>query len=136
MSLILFICVSLILLNFTTVSNGYDYSINQEGVIFLKFDKTSGNYFSYDATFSAYKLGSDGILFRGEHEPNREDSSKIESFNKKQNYDLTLDRLKQQIFVQKSKKIKNQESITEKLTTETRTSKKINFVISKSGFGY
>lgn len=85
-----------------TVSIGYDYSLAQEGVIFLKYDKTSGNYFSYAATFSAYKVGPDNILFRGEFGPSIQEIIKSVDYNKGEKPSLTLNKLKKMIFHEKN----------------------------------
>ena len=58
-----------------STSIGFDYFIDQEGVLFLKYDEVSGNYFSYEATFSAYKVGKNNALYTGNNELNIGDDS-------------------------------------------------------------
>ncbi|WP_223786959.1 hypothetical protein [Marinicella meishanensis] len=78
-----------------TLSIGYDYKINEEGVLFLKYDKTSGNYFSYAAFNSAYKVGKNDILYLGENEPSNENKSALEAL--KEAHYLTLNNLREQV---------------------------------------
>lgn len=86
-----------------TTSIGYDYEINQEGVIFLNHDETSGNYFSYAANNSAYKVGSNNILYTGENELNIEVNRVADVLDSKNDFQLTIDKLKDEVFIIKSK---------------------------------
>jgi hypothetical protein len=86
-----------------TSSLGYDYLLNKDGVIFLKHDKTNGNYFSYAAKFSAFKLDENKTLYRGNDQQTEKDNIK----NSDKNYYLALDQLKEEIFLKKVNKRKS-----------------------------
>jgi len=85
-----------------TVSINYEYSLNQEGVIFLKYDNTSGNYFSYSASRTAFKVGRNNTLYTGDQEQTEAEKFADKVINKNETEQLGIESLKQMISQNKS----------------------------------
>jgi len=85
-----------------TVSIGYEYTLNQEGVIFLRYDNTGGNYFSYSATRTAFKIGRNNTLYTGDQEHSEAEKFADEVIKTSETEQLTVDSLKQIIIQKKS----------------------------------